>query len=464
MTTATDLPPLDTHHGLEPETSYGPVPDAEFTRTEPNDLLVEQAWLGRVVLAHDSRRALTSSRLAASDFYRLGHALILQALEQLAETTEPIDPFSLAAILDARGDLRRIGGRDYLNACIQAANIGGTTDWLAARIQDLALRRALVQAGAAIRELGFTPENPKQVTFFGAELAEDAVQMIRAVRDAGRASGDTPVTDLIDFLQTEDEGHDWAVPGYLEHGDRVIWTAGEGGGKSVLLRQIAICAAAGVLPFDGRVSELGPKRVLVLDCENNARQSRRHYRSLTNIAAAKHTPVRRGQFHLDLRPEGVDLTRAEGRSWLMRRVEEVKPDLLIVGPIYRLHTGDPNSEEHARKVTVALDQARLVANSAMVLEAHASKPSGFGPRSLAPTGSSLWLRWPEFGMGLRPVEDERSAQDDRARRIVPWRGARDERQWPAFIRQGYKGDWPWTAYTPIDTDRFTGHSPTGAIS
>lgn len=273
-----------------------------------------------------------------------------------------------------------------------------------------------------------------------------------------------------DFLAIDDTDHDWVLPGLLEHTDRIIWTAGEGGGKSVLQRQLAVTAAAGVLPFASHPSKpnepnhLGPQRVLVLDCENSGRQSRRHYRALMNIAERLHTPVKRGQLHIDIRPEGVDLTRAEGRSWLMRRVETVMPDLLVVGPIYRLHAGDPNSEEHARKVTVVLDEARATARCTLSLEAHAAKATGFGPRGLAPVGSSLWLRWPEFGLGLRPVEDERSAQDERARRVLPWRGGRDERAWPTYLRQGWSTHWPWTGYTPIDADAHTGYSPTGAVS
>lgn len=438
--------------------------DDPITRAEPHDLDAERAFLGRVVFGPSGRRILQESRLRPTDFYRPAHDLIHQALIQLANSTEPIDPRTLAATLQARGDLTRTGGLTYIHDCIQAATTGGSPDWLAARIRDLALRRALIHEGTRIRELGFTPENPKALAFFGAELAEQAVDRIRAVRDAGREAEDTPVMDLLDFLAEEDDAYDWVLPGYLERADRIIWTAGEGGGKSVLLRQIATCAAAGVQPFDGSISEFGAQKVLVLDCENSSRQSRRHYRKLRDLAEHRRTPVRPGHFHLDLKPEGVDLTRPEGRSWLMRRVEEVQPDLLIVGPIYRLHAGDPNSEEHARQVTVALDQARLVANSAMVLEAHAAKANGFGPRGLAPVGSSLWLRWPEFGYGLRPVEDQRSAEEDRARRVVPWRGARDERAWPSFVRQGYKGQWPWVSYKPIDADPYTGNSATGAIS
>jgi hypothetical protein len=235
--------------------------------------------------------------------------------------------------------------------------------------------------------------------------------------------------------------------------------------NSVLMRQLAVCLAAGLHPFHHDPNPAGPAKVLVLDCENSEAQSRRAYRPLMNTAAAARMPVKRGQLAIDCRPEGVDLTRADGRAWLMRRVESVMPDVLVIGPIYQLHTGDPASEEHARKVTVALTEARTTARCALLMEAHAPHATGYGPRALRPAGSSLWMRWPEFGYGIRPVEDERSADEDRARRLVPWRGARDERQWPQFLRQGHgHGAWPWITYQPIDWDPITTRSATGATS
>jgi replicative DNA helicase len=150
---------------------------------------------------------------------------------------------------------------------------------------------------------------------------------------------------------------------------------------------------------------------------------------------------------------------------MMRRVEKAKPDLLIIGPIYRLHAGDPNSEELARKVSVVIDEARSTAGCAVLMEAHSPHHNGFGPhRTLRPVGSSLWMRWPEFGFGLRPVEDEKSAaagDGARGRRVIPWRGMRDERDFPHFIKQGEK--WPWVTYSPVDADPITGYSETGAI-
>ncbi|MFG2144112.1 DnaB-like helicase N-terminal domain-containing protein [Streptomyces sp. NPDC048696] len=429
--------------------------DELLTRTQPHDPDAEQAYLGALCFAgRDIRRI--HQLVASSDFYRPAHTTIHASAGTLIDHGEPVDPITLGAALHSAGTLARVGGAAYLHTLAQAMPTPANADWYAERIRTLAQRRALITTGARIVQLGYDPEAGEP-----ADLAEQAVAMTRDVRDAGRAAEDAPIQDMHDFLTVEDT-YRWVIPGLLEHGDRLILTAGEGGGKSVLLRQIAVATAAGVNPFTIQPSEYGPQTTLVLDCENSAPQSRRHYRALMNAAERVHQPVKRGRLHIDVRPEGVDLTTGAGRAWLMRRVETVMPDLLVIGPIYQLHTGDPSSEEHARRVTVALNEARITADCAMVLEAHAPHGNGFGPRALRPAGSSLWLRWPEFGFGLRPVADERSAEEDRARQLVPWRGLRDDRQFPPYLRQGAKGGWPWVPYTPIDADPYTGRSATGA--
>lgn len=436
-----------------PDESDGPEP---FERAQPHDLDAEQAYLGALVLADQKRKRSILQLLAPSDFYRPTHATIWTAAANLLDRGEAVDPITLTAHLQGAGALQRVGGAAYVHQLPSAVPTVANAEWYADRVRQLALRRALIDTGTRIAALGYDPAGEP------AELAEQAVTLTREVRDAGRAVEDSPVTDMWDFLAVEDT-YSWIVPGLLEHGDRLILTAGEGGGKSVLLRQFAVTLAAGLHPFTQTPNEYGPARVLVLDCENSAPQSRRRYRHLMNLAAAWHHPVKRGQLAIDVRPEGVDLTRADGRAWLMRRIEATMPDVLVIGPIYQLHAGDPNDERSARQVTVALNEARATANCAVLMEAHAPHGNGFGPRALRPAGSSLWLRWPEFGYGLRPVEDERSAEEDRARRLVPWRGMRDDRDWPGFLRQGHGTNaWPWITYAPIDADPFTGRSNTGA--
>ncbi|WP_435643387.1 AAA family ATPase [Streptomyces sp. H49] len=437
-------------------TNDGQAPDdALFARALPHDSEAEHAYLGALAYASERDARRIHQLVASTDLYRPAHATIHATAGELINSGSPVDPITLTNALREAGSLTKVGGPAYLHRLASGLFHAADAEHYAAIIRQLAQRRAIIAAGQRMMQLGFDPTAGDS-----ADVAEEAVALARDVRDQGRAATDTPVTDMHDFLTVQDT-YDWVIPGLLEHGDRLILTAGEGGGKSVLLRQIAVATAAGVNPFTIAPSEYGPQKVLVLDCENSEPQNRRHYRPLMNAAARARMPVKRGQIHIDCRPEGVDLTRAEGRAWLMRRVETVMPDLLVIGPIYQLHTGDPSSEDHARRVTTALNEARVTANCAMVMEAHAPHGNGFGPRALRPAGSSLWLRWPEFGFGLRPVEDERSAEEDRARRLVPWRGLRDDRAFPPFLRQGERGGWPWVPYNPIDMDR-RGYSSTGA--
>lgn len=421
---------------------------AELEQTEPNDMAVEQAFIGGLL---SSRKRLREHLrlLAPGDYYRPAHTTLHLAFTAMADAGKEVDPLTAAAWLQEGGQLGFVGGAPYLHECVDALHVLGNMPSYAARIQRLALRRALIAAGRTIAGWGLSPTGDP------AELAERAVTLVRDVRDAGRAAEDTPVLDMHDFLAVEDT-YDWIVSGLLERMDRLMLTGAEGGGKSYLLRQFAVTIAAGVHPFTHDPIINGPGKVLVLDCENSAQQSRRQYRKLMNIAEKRHRPVRRGQLHIDVRPEGVDLTTAEGRAWLMRRVETVMPDVLVIGPVYQLHAGDPNSEEQARKVTLALTEARLTANCALIMEHHAAKANGLGQRSLAPVGSGLWMRWPEFGFGLRPVEDDKTADEMRGRRLVPWRGLRDDRQFPAFLCQGDAGEWPWKTYTPVDTNTGAG--------
>lgn len=261
--------------------------------------------------------------------------------------------------------------------------------------------------------------------------------------------GDAPpdlAPDLHEFLAIEDPESDWVIPGLLERGDRLIWTGFEGLGKSVITRQLAICAAAGIHPFDPQ-TPARPQRVLFIDCENPDRKNRRHFRKLEYIARMKGMRVPDGAFRIIQRPEGIDLTTAEDAAWLLERVTAHKPDLLVIGPFYRLHMADTNDEKAARTVVSALDAARIKADCALVTEAHAGHGMGH-ERSVRPVGSSLLMRWPEFGYGIRPVSSDPADLDEHGRcrhvTVQAWRGPREERDWPRQLIWGtHEHDWPW---------------------
>lgn len=248
--------------------------------------------------------------------------------------------------------------------------------------------------------------------------------------------------DLYEFLAIVDPPSDWVIPGLLERGDRLILTGFEGQGKSVITRQLAVCAAAGVHPFTKE--PIAPQRVLFIDCENPDRKSRRHFRQLERIARGNGFPVPAGAFRILQRPAGIDLTREEDAAWLLERVTAHKPSLLVCGPFYRLHAADTNEEAAARTVVSALDAARIKADCALITEAHAGHGESGANRSVRPTGSSLLMRWPEFGYGIKPIGEADGQGHSRHVAVASWRGPREERHWPRELIWGtHELDWPW---------------------
>lgn len=250
--------------------------------------------------------------------------------------------------------------------------------------------------------------------------------------------------DLHQFIDGEDEAYDWLIPGVLERGDRLIWTGTEGTGKTVQVRTFAVCLAAGLHPFDR--AQITPRRVLYIDFENSERRSRKHFRHLEKIARIKGRRVPDGNLRIIVKPEGVDLLSEDGAAWLLERVTAHKPDLLCIGPFYRLHHGDMNDERCARLATVVLDRARVKAGCALITEHHA--PHGEGPvRSVRPIGSSLLMRWPELGIGMRGAANAERSDSGHYMTVdvVMWRGARDDGyRWPRQLTFGSREtDWPW---------------------
>ena len=196
-----------------------------------------------------------------------------------------------------------------------------------------------------------------------------------------------------DFLADGDEEAPWAVPGVIERGDRLILTGGEGDGKSTWLRQLAVMAAAGIHWFT--LEEMPPLGVFLIELESSRRQLRRELFKLLPMVAC--LPLRLAVTTI---PEGLDILgddAAKLRSLIMYQ----KPDLLVIGPYYKLVNGDPIKEEPAAQAARLLDQVRST-GCAILIEAHTAKAADdkrrYRPKE--PYGASLWLRWPEFGLHL----------------------------------------------------------------
>lgn len=267
-------------------------------------------------------------------------------------------------------------------------------------------------------------------------------------------SGNTASEQVIEDAMTLDEfcdqpfgDVDWVVPDLLARDDRLVITGVEGFGKSILMRQIAVAVACGMHPFS--LHAIPARRVLVVDCENPKRIMAEKFADIRRIATTRGLTAG-DRLWIKRFPGGLDLGDPTDRLNLHRLCQTFRPDVLVIGPVYKLYVGGAmqREEDLARTVTKVLDELRAVFGFALILEHHSPHGQGFGGRSVRPIGSSLWLRWPEFGWGITPADG--TEIPDRIADVRHWRGSRDERAWPTRLAAGRPHELPW-----IDPDRMT---------
>ncbi|MDV3166612.1 MAG: AAA family ATPase ['Waltheria sp.' little leaf phytoplasma] len=289
------------------------------------------------------------------------------------------------------------------------------------------------------------------------QAADDLTQIIaNTATDLGHipppldgAAAEKPAT-IADLFKVDLGENNWLVPGLIEHGERVVIVAAEGGGKSVLSTQWAIAIAGGVHPFTGQ--KVGdPKRVLLIDTENGPRQTQRRYEWVgKRFKNAEPGWAHRIQHHI--RTEGLDLAKRD-RAWLMKVAADCSPDLIIVGPAYKIMAGDPQRDSDVLALLSALDEVRVRHNAALFIETHTGHAKdGAGNRIVRPYGSSVWLRWPEVGIGMTRGPGDMGDKHVTEFAIGHWRGQREERDWPELIERGTPGQLPWN---PVGTDYWT---------
>ncbi|MBS1674103.1 MAG: AAA family ATPase [Actinobacteria bacterium] len=388
--------------------------------------LIEQHVVGAAMrfprAATDLQREVTGS-----DFRDLRLGRIFDGVIAAALGDEPVDYLTVWQKL-AGWDVRGINVTD-LSAWSDAAVSPSLGAAHAATVRRESMRRSLASIGATLRE---TTEDPSVAA---ARISEQ----LREIRDATRSSGKS-VRWLREVLNVpeEDDAYDWVIPDLLERQDRLMLSAGEGVGKSTWLRQVAVLGAAGIHPFS--FHQIEPVNALVVDAENSERQWRRAVRGLADTAATRGRRDPRDHMAVHCVPV-MDITRPNDLGQVHRWIDEVKPDLLLLGPLYRVTKGSLNDDDDVAPVLAALDSIRE-RNVAMLIEVHAGHArSTSGERELRPRGSSALLGWPEFGLGIRR---DKVAEGRRPTfSLVRWRGDRDRREWPTRMTRGEHQIFPW---------------------
>ncbi|MEV8023689.1 DnaB-like helicase N-terminal domain-containing protein [Microbacterium sp. NPDC080220] len=386
----------------------------------------EQSVLGAMMISSKAA-AEVLTLLRTEDFAVPRHAVIFDAIAALSTSQAPTDAVAVADQLMKVGELQASGGAAYVHHLTSVTPTAANVTYYASIVRTDSTRRGLKVIGEQLTA---------EISDPGVALAK-AMNAMQDLRDQTLQEGDSQVRYLAEVLDVpeEEDVPEWVIPGVVERRDRLALTAGEGAGKSTLLRQMAILSAAGIHPF--RFSPIDPVRVLVVDAENSERQWRRKTRHMADRAEmlGQRSPVD----HVALRcVDLMDITSAGDLGRIHKWMDEVQPDLVVIGPLYRMVPGGLNGDEEAQAALRALDTIRA-RNVAMLIELHAGHAKEKdGERNLRPRGSSQLLGWPEFGIGLTR---EKEIVNGRSRyRFIRWRGDRDDRVWPHLVRGQ---EWPW---------------------
>ncbi|OKL50514.1 replicative DNA helicase [Boudabousia marimammalium] len=128
-----------------------------FDRTPPQDIDAEISVLGAMLLSKEAI-ADVDAIITADAFYRPAHATIFQVALELFAKGEPADAITVAAELNRRGDLNRVGGATYLHTLIASVPTAANATYYAHIVREQAILRNLVNAGTKIVQLGYADE------------------------------------------------------------------------------------------------------------------------------------------------------------------------------------------------------------------------------------------------------------------------------------------------------------------
>ena len=223
-------------------------------RLPPHNVEAEEAVLGSVLLDREVIGRI-SGVVESRDFYRERNGLILQAMLDLYERSEPVDYLTLVSELDRGQRLEEAGGVAYLSSLLGVVPTPIHAEHYAKIVADSAFMRRLISAGGKIATIGF------QNQFATEEALEKCEQLLFDVANKKATRDFASLSDILrQYLEElalvrEGEAMTYGVPtgfvdldkitvGGFQRSDLVILAARPSMGKTSLA--LGMAANAGI--------------------------------------------------------------------------------------------------------------------------------------------------------------------------------------------------------------------------
>lgn len=223
-------------------------------KVSPHSIEAEQSVLGGLMLDNTSWDKVVEL-LKEEDFYRPGHRLIFQVMENLGRRNQPFDVLTLTESLKTIGELENAGGEIYLFELAKNTPTVANIAAYAEIVRERSVLRQLIEVSGEIAELAFNPEGRETKDIL--DTAESKVFKIAEQRSRGQGPVDisnllAKAAERIDELYHSEDAITGISTGFadldemtsgLQKGDFVIVAGRPSMGKTTLAMNIAEHAA-----------------------------------------------------------------------------------------------------------------------------------------------------------------------------------------------------------------------------
>jgi replicative DNA helicase len=182
------------HRPSEPDEAF--ASSAYGARTPPQDNAAEQCVLGAMMLSKDAIADVVES-LRGTDFYRPVHESVFDAVIDLYGRGEPADAVTVAAELQKRGELVRVGGAPYLHTLVASVPVAANAGYYAEIVREKAILRRLVDAGTKIVQIGYAGEGEVD------DVVDQAQAEVYGVTDKRTSEDYAPLSEIMEATLDE---------------------------------------------------------------------------------------------------------------------------------------------------------------------------------------------------------------------------------------------------------------------
>ena len=165
----------------------------EGLKVPPHSLEAEQSVIGGLMLDNRAWDEVADI-INENDFYRHDNALILRAIDALAQETQPYDVVTVSEWLGARNELDSIGGLAYLSVLANDTPTAVNVKAYANIVREYSILRSLIQIGNEISASAFNADGKPS-----KELLDEAERKVFLIAEqgAGNRQGFQAINELL---------------------------------------------------------------------------------------------------------------------------------------------------------------------------------------------------------------------------------------------------------------------------